>query len=141
MTFFFLNYIKKSKFHLKIRLSMANRLRKIVLLVYKPIIAWNIFISLLVGIFFIIDGLDKPGGYFMAILMKPFGWISSVCFEKLFYNKNSYFFKNLNIASYRIYINIVIYDIAFFILIITICMLNRSFLLTVLPKALINKQY
>ncbi|WP_316832024.1 hypothetical protein [Pedobacter aquatilis] len=120
---------------------MSLSILKKSILVYKPIILWNILLSLLSGIFFVIDGFEKPGGYAMALLMKPTGWLFSIIVERFFLRKHLYFYKNMGLGFRRILVNIIAYDIAFLIIIITVSLLCRNFLLTVLPTSLISKKY
>lgn len=122
-------------------LNMSVALLKKSMLVYKPIVFWNILVSLMIGLFFIIDGYRNPGPYVMIIIMKPIGWIFSIIIELFFLSKYSYFYKNQGLRFRRIFSNIIIYDIAMLFTIIITFLLCRNFLLTVLPKALINKQY
>ena len=111
------------------------------MLVYKPIILWNILVSLFTGLFFVINGFDKPGAYVMTLIMKPIGWAFSIAFERLFLKKQSYFYKNMGLGFRRILTNIILHDMIIFIMITLICFICRNFLLTVLPINLINKQY
>ena len=133
------SFIKLLSF--SISLSMSVALLKKSMLVYKPIVLWNILISLIIGLFFVIDGYTKPGPYVMIIIMKPVGWIFSIVIERFFLTRHSYFYKNQGLGFRRILINIIIYDIALLFSIIITCLLCRNFLLTVLPTAIINKQY
>lgn len=120
---------------------MSIVLLKKSILVYKPIIFWNISVNLIIGLFFVINGFDKPGAYIMGIFMKPIGWIFSIALEHLFLKKQSYFYKNMGLGFRKILINIILYDMAILLLITLICFLCRNFLLTVLPINLVNKQY
>jgi len=95
-----------------ISLSMSVALFKKSFLVYKPIVLWNILISLIIGLFFAIDGYGNPGPYVMIIIMKPIGWIFSIFIERFFLSKHSYFYKNQGLGFRRIFSNIIIYDIA-----------------------------
>ena len=120
---------------------MSISLLKKSVLVYKPIILWNILVSLITGLFFVINGFDKPGAYLMALIMKPIGWGFSIVFDCLFFKKQSYFYKNMGLGFRKILTNIIFYDLIIFTVIIIICFICRNFLLTVLPINLINKQY
>lgn len=120
---------------------MSINLLKKSMWVYKPILYWNILLSLIIGLFLVIDGAEKPGGYIMAIIIKPIGWAVSIVFEKLFLRHQSYFYKNMGLSFRKIFLNIIVYDIVILITITIICLLCRNFLLTVLPTDLINKRY
>ena len=120
---------------------MPVSLFKNLMIVYKPVLLWNILISLLAGLFFVIDGYDKPGGYAMTAFMKPLGWVFSMVVERFFLQKHRYFYKNMGLGFRRILINIILYDIVILFVVIIICLLCRNFLLTVLPSNLIKGQY
>lgn len=95
----------------------------------------------MIGLFFVIDGFEKPAPYVMAIFMKPIGWASSIVIEHFFLSKHRYFYNNMGLGFRKILLNIIYYDIAILIITIIICWLCRDLLLTVLPSNLINKQY
>ncbi len=120
---------------------MSLTLFKKSMLVYKPIMHWNILISLLIGLFFVIDGYKNPGPYVMALIMKPIGWMFSIIIERYFLTKHSYFYKNQGLSFRRILSNIVIYDILLLFSLVIIILLCRNFLLTVLPTSLTEKRY
>ena len=120
---------------------MPTSLFKNLMIVYKPVLLWNILISLLAGLFFVIDGYEKPGGYAMTIFMKPLSWAFSITIERIFLKKHRYFYKNMGLGFRRILINIILYDIVILFVIIITCLLCRNFLLTVLPGNLIRGQY
>jgi len=120
---------------------MPASLFKNLMIVYKPVLFWNILINLLIGLFFVIDGYEQPGGYAMIVFMKPAGWAFSMVIEQFFLQKHRYFYKNMGLGFRRILINIMLYDIGILLLIIITCLLCRNFLLTVLPGNLIRGQY
>ncbi|KQR70346.1 hypothetical protein ASF92_10195 [Pedobacter sp. Leaf176] len=120
---------------------MPASLFKNLMIVYKPVLLWNVLVSLLIGLFFVVDGYDKPGGYAMTIFMKPIGWFFSIIIERFFLQKHRYFYKNMGLGFRKILGNIILYDIAILLLIITTTLLCRNFLLTVLPSNLIKGQY
>lgn len=120
---------------------MSIKLFKKALIVYKPIVLWNILVNLVIGIFFIIDGFEKPGGYAMAVFMKPVGWVFSVVIERFFLTKHAFFYKNMGLGFRKIFLNILIYDLVFLISIIILSFVCRNYLLTVLPTDLTNKRY
>ncbi len=118
-----------------------RNIRRKTLIVYKPIIAWNILVSLVVSLFFVINGFSLVGLYVFVIFLKLIGYGSSIAFNQFFLTSSSYFYKNLGINFRRIMINIIIYDIIVFIAILIIAFSCRNFILTVLPKVLITKPY
>jgi len=120
---------------------MPASLFKTLMIVYKPVLFWNILISLLAGLFFVIDGYEKPGGYAMIVFMKPSGWAFSMVIDRFFLQKHRYFYKNIGLGFLRILINIILYDIVILFFIIITCLLCRNFLLTVLPGSLTRGQY
>jgi len=120
---------------------MSIKLLKKSLIVYKPIVFWNVLVNIMVGIFFIIDGAKQPGPYAMALFMKPIGWGFSIIIERFFLTKHSIFYKNMGLNFRKIFINLVIYDLAILLFIIILSLLCRSYLLTVLPTAFTEKQF
>lgn len=134
-------FVKKFLTDYCISLNVSVKLLQQSMLVYKPIILWNILLSILIAIFFIIDGINMPAPYAMILFIKPIGWAFSIVIERFFLQKHSYFYKNMGIGFRKILGNIILYDIAILILIITTSLLCRNFLLTVLPTDLVNKQY
>jgi hypothetical protein len=119
---------------------MSIKLLKKSLIVYKPILFWNILVNLLIGTFFIINGTEKPGAYAMALFMKPIGWAFSVILERFFLTKHTIFYKNMGLGFRKIFLNLVIYDLVILFFIVILCLLCRNYLLTVLPTDLMKKQ-
>ena len=113
---------------------------KNLMIIYKPILLWNILISLLAGLFFVIDGYKKPGGFAMTIFMKPVGWTFSLVIERFFLKKHRYFYRNMRFGFRKILSSLILYDIIILILTIAFSLLCRNFLLTVLPSNLIQGQ-
>lgn len=134
-------FVKAFSVDYYISLSVSVKLLKKSIFVYKPIIFWNILLSIIIGRFFIIDGVNKPAPYAMLLLMKPIGWAFSIVIERFFLQKHRYFYRNMSLGFRKILGNIILYDIAMLILIITISLLCRNFLLTVLPNNLVKEQY
>ncbi|MFD2288166.1 hypothetical protein GJU39_18425 [Pedobacter petrophilus] len=90
---------------------MSVKLFKKSLIAYKPIVLWNILVNLLIGIFFIIDGLEKPGPYAMIVFMKPIGWTFSLVIERFFLKKYTIFYKNMGLGFRKIFLNQIVCDV------------------------------
>ena len=124
-----------------ISLSVSVKLLQKSTFVYKPIIIWNILLNVVIAIFFVTDGINKPSPYVMLLIMKPIGWGFSIVIERFFLQKHRYFYKNMGLGFRKILGNIILYDIVILIVIIITPLLCRNFLSTVLPNSLIKGQY
>lgn len=120
---------------------MSTKLFKKSIIVYKPIVFWNILVDIIVGIFFIIDGTGKPGPYAMALLMKAISWGFSIIIERFFLHKHTIFYKNMGLSFRKIFLNLVFFDLLFLLFIVILCLLCRNYLLTALPTDLMKKQF
>ena len=120
---------------------MSISLLKKSISVYKPIFIWNILVSMLTSVFFILNGFQQPGIYSFAIFLKLTGWAFSIGIYFMFYLPTSYFFKNQGIGFKKIMANLVLYDLIFFIGILIISWICKDFLLIVLTNLLPKKRY
>lgn len=111
------------------------------LTIYKSIYLWNISVSLLTSVFFILNGFKEPGIYISALLIKFIGWLFSVAIYFLFYQSTAYYFKNQGIGFRKIMINLVLYDLMVFIGILIVSSTCRNFLSTVLTNLLQTAKY
>lgn len=118
----------------------VNLLKKSVA-IYKPIFIWNIGVSLLASVFFILNGFNTPGIYTFALSAKLIGWLFSIAIYFMFYQATAYFFKNQGIGFKKIITNLILYDFTFFIAILIISSICRNFLSTVLNDLLQTKKY
>jgi hypothetical protein len=109
--------------------------------VYKPIFIWNILVSLLTSVFFILKGFKEPGIYSFAIFLKLIGWSFSISLYFMFYLSTAYFFKNQGIGFRKIMANLVFYDLIVFIGILIISLVCKDFLLIALTNLLQIEKY
>jgi len=107
---------------------MSIALLKKSLTIYKPIFLWNILVSLLTSVFFILNGFKEPGIYSFALFIKFIGWLFSFAIYFMFYLSTTYFFKNQGIGFKKIMTNLVLYDTLIFIIILIVIFLCQSFL-------------
>jgi hypothetical protein len=120
---------------------MSVNLLKKSISVYKPIFVWNKLVSLLVSVFFILNGFKAPAIYSLALFLKLIGWLFSTAIYFMFYRSTAYFFKNQGIGFRKIITNMVLYDFTVFIAILIISSICRDFLSTVLSDLLPIEQY
>lgn len=120
---------------------MSVALLKKSIIIYRPIFLWNILISLLTAVFFLLNGFRQPGIYSLSIFIKLIGWSSSIGIYYMFYQSTAYFFKNQGIGLKKIIANLVLYDLIFLIVILLISFICRDFLSTVLINLLQTGQY
>ncbi|SFA45902.1 hypothetical protein SAMN04488511_105189 [Pedobacter suwonensis] len=120
---------------------MSIALLKKSITIYKPIFLWNILVSLLTAVFFILNGFSQPGIYSFAIFIKLIGWSFSAGIYFMFYQSTAYFFKNQGIGFRKIMLNLVLYDLFFFIGILVASSICRDFLSTVLINFLQTAKY
>lgn len=120
---------------------MSIGLLKKSLTIYKPIFLWNVLVSLLTSVFFILNGFKEPGIYSFAIFIKFIGWLFSVAIYFMFYQSTGYFFKNQGISFRKIMTNLVLYDLIIFIGILIISLICRNFLLIALTNILQTGKY
>ena len=105
---------------------MSIDLLKKSLTIYKPIFLWNVLVSLLTSVFFILNGFKEPGIYSFAILTKFIAWLFSIAIYFMFYQSTSYFFKNQGIGIKQIMTNLVLYDTLIFIIMLIVIFLCQS---------------
>ncbi|RQO77020.1 hypothetical protein DBR40_10125 [Pedobacter sp. KBW01] len=115
---------------------MSVSLLKKSIQVYKLIFAWNILVSLLISVFFILGGFKESAIYSLAMFFKLTGWLFSVAIYLLFYKSTAYFFKNQGVGFRQIMANLVLYDLIVFIGILIISFLCKDFLLIALTNLL-----
>jgi len=111
------------------------------LTIYKPIFLWNVLVSLLTSVFFILNGFKEPGIYTFALFIKLIGWLFSIAIYFLFYLPTAYYFKNQGISFRKIMVNLILYDLIVFIGILIVSSLCRDFLSTVLTNLLQTAKY
>lgn len=109
--------------------------------VYKFIFIWNILVSLLISIFFILSGFTESAVYSLATFFKLTGWLFSIAIYFMFYQSTAYFFKNQGIGFRQIMANLVLYDLIVFIGILIISLLCKDFLSIALTNHLQNGKY
>ncbi len=120
---------------------MSIGLLKKSLTVYKPIFLWNVLVSLLTSVFFILNGFKEPGIYTYALFIKVIGWLFSIALYFMFYQSTAYFFKNQGIGLKKIMANLVLFDLIALIVILMISSTCRDFLSTVLINLLQIEKY
>ncbi|SDG53130.1 hypothetical protein SAMN05421827_107202 [Pedobacter terrae] len=120
---------------------MSIALLKKSITIYKPIFLWNILVSLLTVVFFILNGFSQSGIYSFAIFIKLIGWSFSAGIYFMFYQSTAYFFKNQGIGFKKIMANMVLYDLIILIGILMISTICRDFLSTVLINLLQIEKY
>jgi len=120
---------------------MSINLLKKSISIYKPIFIWNILVSILTSVFFILNGFKQPGIYSFAIFLKLIGWLFSIGIYFMFYLPTSYFFKNQGIGLKKIITNLVLYDLIIFIGILIISWICKDFLLIALTNLLQTGKY
>ncbi len=111
------------------------------LTIYKPIFLWNVLVSLLTSVFFILNGFKEPGIYTFALFIKITGWLFSIAIYFLFYKSTAYYFKNQGIGFKNIVVNLVLYDLIVFIGILIVSSICRDFISTVLTNLLHTAKY
>lgn len=120
---------------------MSMALLKKSITIYKPIFLWNILVSLLTSVFFILNGFSQPGIYSFSIFIKLVDWSSSIGIYFMFYQSTGYFFKNQGIGLKKLIGNSVLYDFIVFIAILMISSVCKDFLSTVLINLTQTAQY
>lgn len=120
---------------------MSITLLKKSITIYKPIFLWNIMVSFLTVVFFILKGFWKPEIYSFSIFIKLIGWLFSLGIYLMFYQATAYYFKNQGIGFRKIMINLILYDLIIFIGILIISSICRNFLSTVLTNLLQTAKY
>ena len=115
---------------------MSIGLLKKSLTIYKPIFLWNVSVSILTSVFFILNGFKEPGIYTFTLFTKFISWLFSVAIYFMFYQSTAYYFKNQGIGFRKIMINLVLYDLIVFIGILIVSSTWRDFLSTVLTNLL-----
>lgn len=120
---------------------MSVGLLKKSLTIYKPIFLWNISVSTLTSVFFILNGFKEPWVYTFALFIKFIGWLFSVAVYFMFYQSTAYYFKNQGIGFRKIMTNLVLYDLIVFIGILIVSSICRNFLSTVLTNLLQTGTY
>ena len=115
---------------------MSSGVLKKSLTIYKPIFLWNVLVSLLTSVFFILNGFKEPGIYSFALFIKLIGWVFSVAIYFMFYQSTAYFFKNQGIGFRKIMTNLILYDLIVFIGILIISSICKDFLSTALTNLL-----
>jgi len=108
---------------------MSVNLLKKSIVIYKPIFIWNILVSLLTSVFFILNGFNQSGIYSFAIFLKLIGWLFSIGIYRMFYLSTAYFFKNQGIGFKKILVNLILFDLITFAAILTISWICQNFLL------------
>ena len=120
---------------------MSIGLLKKSLTIYKPLFLWNVLVSLLTSVFFILNGFEEPGIYSFALFIKFIGWLFSIAIYFMFYKSTAYYFKNQGIGFRKIMTNLVLYDLIVFIGILIVSSTCRDFLSTVLTNLLQTAKY
>jgi hypothetical protein len=120
---------------------MSVSLLKKSISVYKPIFIWNILVSLLTSVFFILKGFKEPTLYSFVLFFKLIGWSFSIALYFMFYQSTAYFFKNQGIGFRKIMANLVLYDLIIFIGILIISLICKDFLSIALTNLLLIEKY
>ena len=120
---------------------MSVGLLKKSLTIYKPIFLWNISVSILTSVFFILNGFKEPGVYTFALFIKFIGWLFSVGIYFMFYQSTAFYFKNQGIGFRKIMTNLVLYDLIVFTGILIVSSTCRNFLSTALTNLLQTAKY
>lgn len=120
---------------------MSVSLLKKSIFIYKPIFIWNILVSLLAAVFFILNGFKAPAIYSLALCIKLIGWLFSIAIYLMFYRSTAYFFKNQGIAFRKIMVNLILYDLSIFIGILMISSTCRDSLSIALTNLLQIEKY